>query len=200
MSEGNVRVVRVGPVSDHPNADRLSVTLVHGGYPGVIARNEFHEGDLAVYVPIDSVVPLTEPRFAHLKEPRVRAARLRGIFSMGLLVRADPSWVEGQDVGDHLGITRYRAPEPPSGSGLLPDPGFASKYDIPGWREFCAAEPPLILPDTEVVATEKLDGQHLRALWVTASLLDLLGRPELPTRLWVGSHDTWRIESADDPF
>lgn len=39
MSEFHVEVVRVGPVTKHPNADTLSITNIHGGYP-VIMRTE----------------------------------------------------------------------------------------------------------------------------------------------------------------
>jgi hypothetical protein len=55
MPEFSCPVVRVGPVTKHPNADSLSITEVDG-CPVIIKTTDFKEGDLAVYVPIESVV------------------------------------------------------------------------------------------------------------------------------------------------
>jgi hypothetical protein len=52
-------IVRVGPILPHPNADKLELTMV-GGYQVVIGKGNFKEGDLAVYIQPDSVVPQTE--------------------------------------------------------------------------------------------------------------------------------------------
>lgn len=121
MGEFFVQVVRIGEVTKHPNADRLSITTVHGGYPVVFTTGDYKEGDLAVYVPVDAVVPDTAewawlaPKGSELrpKDRRIRAKRLRGVFSMGLLTDAPPGAVEGQDVAELLGITRYDdEPEP----------------------------------------------------------------------------------------
>ncbi|RYE90041.1 MAG: RNA ligase, partial [Myxococcales bacterium] len=88
MSEFHVRVVRVGPIVKHPQADNLSIAQVFG-YPVIIRTGEYAEGDRAVYVPVDSVVPEGDPRWAFLGEHRrIRAKKLRGVFSMGLLTAA----------------------------------------------------------------------------------------------------------------
>ncbi len=114
MGEFKVEVVRLGDVQKHPNADRLSITNVHGGYPVIFQSGAFQVGDLAVYVPVDAVVPNTE-EWAWLnptgplrdKDRRIRAKRLRKVFSMGLLHPAPPGTVEGQDVAELMGITRW---------------------------------------------------------------------------------------------
>src|SRR4051812_24887017 len=114
MSEFHVEVVRLGAIEPHPNADSLSITRVHGGYPVIIRTGEFRTGDLAVYVPVDSGGPADEPRFAFLGEPRrIKARRLRGVFSMGLLVPASDEWAAGADVRAALRITKYEPPLPP---------------------------------------------------------------------------------------
>ncbi len=59
MSEFHVQVVRVGPFHPHPNADTLNVTKVFD-YTVVTKKDVLKEGDLAVYVPVDAVVPDTE--------------------------------------------------------------------------------------------------------------------------------------------
>ncbi len=124
MSEFHVQVVQVGEIRKHPNADLLSITDVNG-YPVIMRTGDFAQGDKAVYVPIDSIVP-DEARWAFLKSKRhILAARLRGIFSMGLLTQADPSWEVGQNVQKELHIEKYEQPEPAEGNER--DPGVEIK-------------------------------------------------------------------------
>jgi RNA ligase (TIGR02306 family) len=173
VSEFHVKVVRIGKVEKHPSADNLSVTHV-ADYPCIVRTGEIAEGDLAVYVPIDSVVPKGDPRWAFLGEHlRIRARRLRGVFSMGLLVPADPGMVEGDDVAERLGITKYEPPEPfQMGGDNEKDFGYMPVYtDIEGLR----AHPDLLQPSEEVALHEKVHGSNGRALFHK-------------DRLWVGSH------------
>ncbi len=91
------KVVRVGAILPHPNADKLEITMV-GGYQVVIGKGTFKEGDLAVYVQPDSVIPQTEPfKFIwqdHVgidgvvpeKRRRITVKRLRKEYSEGLLM------------------------------------------------------------------------------------------------------------------
>lgn len=156
-SESTVRVVRLGAIIKHPNADTLSVTLVEGGYPAIIRTGEFAEGDLAVFVPIDSVVPEDE-RWAFLgSDRRIRASRKRGVFSMGLLTAADPSWPQGFDAGEALHITKW---EPPEGSEFDDHGPTVPVVDIEGLR----AHQDVFIPGEEVWITEKLNGQTARFL------------------------------------
>jgi hypothetical protein len=140
MSELHVPVVRIGKVGKHPNADTLSITQA-GGFPVIFRTGDFKEGDLAIYVPIDSLLPLDNPLFRFLAkaEPtpgsyhRLKALRLRGIFSRGLLAPAsDPRTAKGTPiVGRRIwptcyGIKKYEPELPVSmNTEQLPDPGFA---------------------------------------------------------------------------
>ena len=57
------------------------------GYTACVAKGLFRPGDLAAYLPPDSLVPDT-PEFAFLGEHRrIKVRRLRGIYSQGLLIR-----------------------------------------------------------------------------------------------------------------
>jgi len=90
-------IIRVGPILPHPNADKLELTMV-SGYQVVIGKGSFVEGDLAIYIQPDSVVPQTEPfKFIwqkHVgidgvvptKRRRVTVKRLRKEYSEGLLM------------------------------------------------------------------------------------------------------------------
>ena len=121
MSTFSVTVVRVGAVSRHPNADTLSLADVRG-CPVVLRTGSFAEGDLAVYVPVDAVVDTTVPELAFLAADgktttRVRAKRLRGTFSMGLLVAPPDGAQEGDDLAERLRVVKWEEPEPVSMAG-----------------------------------------------------------------------------------
>ena len=110
-TEFRVEVVRLGKIEKHPSADTLSITHLDG-YPVILKTGSFQEGDLAVYCSVDSVVPTDRPEFAFLKKDnrpahRIKAMRLRGVFSMGLLVKATPGLKEGEDMSTVLGVTKY---------------------------------------------------------------------------------------------
>ena len=113
MTEFRVEAVRVGALRKHENADSLSITDVHGGYPCIIRTGDLAEGDLAVYVPVDALVPVTTPTFAFLDSgkgrayERIKARKLRGVFSMGLLVKAPDGVTEGDDCRQLLGIEKW---------------------------------------------------------------------------------------------
>lgn len=184
MSEWRVEVVRLEVVEKHPNADTLSITQVLGGYPCILRTGEFQEGEVAVYVPVDSLVPADDPRWSFLGGHwRIRAKRLRGVFSMGLLTKADPSWEIGRVVDKELRITKYEPPEPlQMGGENEKDPGFLPRYtDIEGLRRW----PDVLQPGEMVVLTEKLHGCNGRWLWHEG-------------RLWAGSHHAIKRENADN--
>ncbi len=129
-----VSIVRVGPMLVHPNADKLEITMV-GGYQVVTGKGNFKEGDRAVYIQPDSVVPQTEPfKFIwqdHVgidgkvpeKRRRITVKRLRKEYSEGLLMpvtdfpelcitfgenKGQPLFgKDGYDVAEILGITHY---------------------------------------------------------------------------------------------
>jgi len=167
MSEFYTEVVRIGKIEKHPDADTLSITSVFSGYPVIIKTGDFTEGQLAVYLSVDALAPLDNPLFAFLAKSgspkslngkqyaRVKAVRLRGIFSMGLLVPANPEWAEGQNVRELLGIEKY---EPPvsltTGGRSSTFPAELIHYDIEGIRKY----EKLLQENEAVVITEKLHG------------------------------------------
>lgn len=104
----------------HENADSLSVTKILG-WQVVTRLNEFKPGDLAVFVPIDTLLPVTpwSQFLASKSSPndpiRIKNARLRGEFSQGILfplsiLPEGTEIAEGKDVAELLGITKYEKP------------------------------------------------------------------------------------------
>lgn len=180
MSNHAIEVVRLDDLHPHPNADKLAIVHVRG-YTVCVNLDDWKVGDLAAYIPPDSVVPNTE-QFAFLGgHLRVRAKKLRGVISFGLLVPAPAGSTAGQDVAEQLGITHYEPPLPLDGGGdieLGPPDFVGSKYDIENLRRY-----PGVIPDwTPVQITEKIHGACARYTFRDG-------------RLWAGSRAAWKAES-----
>jgi RNA ligase (TIGR02306 family) len=194
-TEFHVVVVQIGEVTKHPNADTLSLTTVEGN-PCIFKTGEYQPGDNAVYVPVDAVVPTDHPAFAFLASgdkltSRIKARRLRGIFSMGLLVpmSALPDGLTvdvGDDVADFLGITKYQTPEERRLAGLearISNGKNAKKagglklpvYGLDPLRKY----EHVLQQGEQVSITEKIHGTNARFCYHKG-------------RLWVGSHKVMR--------
>lgn len=193
MSNFAVEVVKLGPVNKHENADTLGITRVYD-FPVVCKLTDFKEGDKAIYIPVDAICP-DKPEYAFLgSKKRIKAKRLRGTFSMGLLMPIpatvaadDPQWEVGKDVAAILEIVKYEEPEPSIngpkflGGDCEPDPGFIPKYtDIQNYRRY----PDVIKAGEEVVITEKIHGTNFRFAFKD-------------DKLYVGSHNTFKKENPD---
>lgn len=60
MSKFAVTIESISKIYPHPNADRLELAQIDGmAYQFIIGKGQFHEGDLVVYFPIDSLLPPT---------------------------------------------------------------------------------------------------------------------------------------------
>lgn len=152
-------------VEPHPNADRLEVARV-GGYQLVVAKGAFRSGDTACYLPEGSVLPasLIEElglvgRLAGSKSNRVKAVRLRGVLSQGLLVALDSPHVHtnptlGDDLAEQLGVVKWEPPIPVRMQGIVEACTWPSGFDVESWQ----AHPDLFNVGEPVQVTEKLHG------------------------------------------
>lgn len=163
MSDFRVEVVELKEILPHPNADRLEITNVWD-FPVVIGKGEFKSGDKAVYISVDALIPSDDPRFAFLKgHTKIKAKKLRGFYSQGLLIPSDPAWQVGQDVRAELNISKYEPPDPASmGGDNIKRPEFLSSYtDIEGLRRW----PDILIENEEVVLNEKIHGTSAAYVW-----------------------------------
>ena len=60
MSEHEVKIVEVGNILPHNNADSLEITNIDG-WQVVIKKGSFKKGDKALYVEPDYVIPMSIP-------------------------------------------------------------------------------------------------------------------------------------------
>ncbi len=161
MSTFVVPVVRIS-IEPHGNADALELARV-GDYRAVVRKGQFHSGDLVAYIPEQAIVPealLDElglrGKLAGKDGNRVKAMKLRGVLSQGLVVAGRPGWQPGQDVAAELGIVKWEPPVPTHMSGQVYGVGTdrCIKYDI----ENIKAYPEAFSEGEPVVFTEKIHG------------------------------------------
>jgi RNA ligase (TIGR02306 family) len=178
MSAFEVKVTRIRAIEPIENADVIELAVV-GDYRSVVKKGEFKAGNLAVYIPEASVVPQSllvemglEGKLAGKDKNRVKAIKLRGCLSQGLLY---PVYVEewsgdhyinvgdgqcfvreGDNVAADLGITKYEPPIPAYMSGEVYNAGqhLTVAYDIENFKKY----PDVLVGGEEVVMTEKLHG------------------------------------------
>jgi RNA ligase (TIGR02306 family) len=198
MSTFTCPVVRVTGITKHPGADTLSMATIEG-CPVIFGTEMFKEGDVAIYVPVDAVVPTTVPGTEFLgKHRRIKAKKLRGIFSMGLLLPIKglfPITVEysgnqyapedGTNVAEVLGITKYEEPEPifmQTGNCSAPKTTNAPPvYDVESFRKYHY----LFEPGEEVYVSEKIHGTNARFVYWDG-------------QLHCGSHKTWKTQDDNN--
>lgn len=183
--------VRLEPI---PGADKVALARVHG-YTCVTARDQWADGALGAYVPPDSLVDPARPEFAFLARDargdglvRIKAKKLRGVLSFGLLVPAPPGSRAGDDVAARLGVTHY---EPPvKGFGGVPGTslggeecagpplGHVPTYDVEAFRRYAHE---VFTPGEPVVVTEKIHGANARYTFCGG-------------RMYCGSRTAWKRE------
>lgn len=180
MSTFKIEIVRIDSVMPHPNADRLDLLRIKD-WQCVSSKGNFQQGDLAVYFPIDSLLPSNiedvifgKDAKVRLTNSRVRTIKLRGAISQGLAVKPETvglfgGWKVGADVTSELKVTKY---DPPVKLSSASNPNAASKKQTnPHFRKFTSIENAKNYPDVfndvdEVVVTEKIHGTNFRCGWV----------------------------------
>ena len=215
MANFECKVVRIDSKENHPNADRL--TLYHiGGYTCISNKLEdgsdrYNVGDLVVYIPENALLPewLLKIMGFWDKEKhcgtlagkdgnRVKALKLRGIYSEGVLypaetikehdeglnsdlpevygytkdtkfvfneqsdyVRFTPA-IEGDNVAEFLGVTKYEPPIPANMGGDVFNGGteIVVPFDVEPLQKYMDS-----FKDGEMVCMqEKIHGTNCR--WI----------------------------------
>lgn len=186
--------IQKGCIVKHFDADRLDVVDVYGDgrTNALVKRGDFVEGELAIFIPAiaDPMVNTLDPRFAFLASDakadgyaRIKVRKLRGVESRGLLVKLDqelaaslPDIAVDLDVSEALGVKKYDpwdyVTQRNHGDGNDPKRGprectrgpehlIPGTYDLEGVGKYHR----LLLPDEEVVLTEKIHGANASYFW-----------------------------------
>lgn len=204
------RVATIGSIVPIPDADSIERATV-GGWGVVVRKGEFSVGDIVIYFEVDTALPVADPRFAFLA-PRgvkvvdgvgfhvLKTARLRGVYSQGLVLpagafvdelaaatRTGGDLVVGLDVTAILGLGKFEPPMP-VGGGQQAGPfleAYAPRTDSeraqnlgPLWSELSAHR---------WYATEKIDGTSLTVVKAVDGRVRVCGR-------------NWEIADSDNVY
>jgi RNA ligase (TIGR02306 family) len=179
MSTLSVNILPVRELKPIEKAERLELALFEG-WECVVAKGSLQVGDLVVYFPIDSLLPMelenrifgTDAKI-RLNGKKVKTVKIRGVYSQGLAVPVSKlPELEGKKAGDDvtelLGVTKWEVPEDdmPAGlnvSGRKPshkelNRNFEKYTNLEHLRKHYA----WFTPGEPVVATEKLHGTSAR--------------------------------------
>lgn len=239
MTDWAPQVVKIEAVKHHPDADALDIATVLGDYPVIVRRDEYKTGDLSGYIPIDSIVPDTDQfyflcpkayekyeedgetkqRQLGSKYPQgqvpekyriIKAKKIRGVYSQGMLVQIPHEWrmpsdyahmldgvplydheLIGKSIVDILTLKKWEEPEEenlpnmPRTRGTnaekAPDGWKMPHYDIDGIRKYLAC----LQDGEEIVLTEKIHGSNG-------------GFCHDGERLWVKSRNFYKKQDEDD--
>ena len=165
----NIEVkIHEAKVSPHDNADALEIVNI-GDYQSCVRLGDFKDGDRVAYIPEQSVLPdqlidemgLTG-KLAGPLHNRVRAVRLRGVLSQGLIYKMPDAELDS-DVADELGITKYEPPIPIAMAGdVYRTEEPLLKYEIKNIKAY----PDLFIEGESIIATEKLHGTWCCIGWI----------------------------------
>lgn len=172
MSDLVIPIAPVEEVREHPNADNLEIVHVLG-WQVVAGKGHHKEGDLVVFFAPDTVLPEALAEQFGVKgyldkHNRVRAIRLRGESSLGLVV-SPPEGVGSIDGATqhfyNLGVRKWEPPVRKRGGFVQPhehpvvnNPYFREYTHIQNMR----FHTDLFDPNERVVVTEKIHGTNSR--------------------------------------
>lgn len=147
-------------VEKHPNADSLDLVQVLN-YKCIVKLGQYKVGDIVVFIQPDTVLPDAPwAAFYKSKSNRVKAIRLRNVWSMGIVESLLTVGLEneqfevGQEISDRIGVIKYEAPVPQDLSAKGGLPYGIPKTDEERWQNIDR------LPYGKLVdITLKVDGQ-----------------------------------------
>ena len=198
MSEWKPQVVKIENVEKHPDADNLEIATILENYPVIIKTGQYKVNDLAAYICIDSIVPDTEdfyflcPKayekyeengeikqrqignkynvgFVPEKYRIIKAKKLRGIYSMGMLVDAPKEMNLGDSIVEFFNLKKWEEEvdddvefngvkvKTRGGNAASPPKGWSIPYyDIESLRKYTS----LVENEQDIILTEKINGSN----------------------------------------
>lgn len=242
MSDWQPQVVRIEKVEKHPDADALDICTVLGDYPVISKRDEYRVDELVAYIPIDSIVPDTQEYYflcpkqyekyedengvvqrrqvgnkfpvgsVPEKNRIIKAKRIRGIYSQGMLAKLpEPvahisdsrfmgtvlvhqyvagTWVAGDSLVEALQLKKWEEEEeentPTAKKSRAPQAAPPKGWTIPKYDiDGIRKYLSCLRPDEEIVLTEKIHGANA-------------GFSHDGEKLWVKSRNFYKKFDEDD--
>ncbi|KYH44798.1 RNA ligase (ATP) [Branchiibius sp. NY16-3462-2] len=178
-------VAVIGDLQPIPGADQIERATVRGWHV-VVRKGQLAAGQRVIYIEVDALLPISDPRFAFLAargtktvalrdgsglEGHVlRTVKLRGQVSQGLVLSEHEAGINldespvGSDLTDSLGIVKYEPPIPAHLAGQVVGPfpaQFAPRTDAERVQNLHAHWAVLTAHPAGWIATEKVDGSSV---------------------------------------
>ncbi len=165
-------VAKINEVKAIEGADNIELVIA-GGWNAITKKGEFNVGSLTIIATTDAVIPekLSEKMGVAnylRKGTRVRTVKLRGVYSECLIIPViyikASSIVEGKDLMDELGITKYEPPvkqiQLASGRKIKwrDNQNFHIYYKFPNLKNVAG----MFTEEDEVQITRKIHGTNAR--------------------------------------
>lgn len=213
MSAHICPVVKLGPEKPIPGADKIVLFEIPGSGPVVSMKGQFKEGDLATFIPPETMVDTSLAVFSFLAKnarksdgwAKIKPVRLRGQLSVGILV--PPAGDEGANGADKYRVKKIEDLEVkveqhnvgkkqtlisrivrwirgPSKEERSMWPGIPV-YDI---NQLYKMRPDTFDPEELMVVTEKLHGTNARYV------IDKTGK------FRCGSRTMWRMHDGSSVY
>lgn len=177
-------------IREHSNADSLEICEILG-WQTVVKKGIHKEGDLVVFITIDSIVPRCDwsEFLIDQKNPdkplRIKNIKLRGEYSSGLVIPLTEfpiqftSCDEGYDLTEILGVTKYikEIPANLSGENVGDFPThLAPKTDEDNGLNDPSLVEEVFNSDDEVTITSKIDGSSCTLVVEDGKLVQVCSR------------------------
>jgi len=170
-----VPVTKILKIKAHENADKLEIATVFG-FDVIVSKGTYKEGDKVLYIPVDSILPhpvevkLLGNSKIKLNKGRVRACKIRGVVSNGMLSNPELLGLTNvkveEDCAEKLGIKKYD-PNPQRPNRNKPGGRVFKSKDHPLFHSYNGINnikwyPELFKVDEIVVVEEKTHGTNSR--------------------------------------
>jgi len=183
-------------VSKHPNADTLSIIKIpQTEYTCIMKTSDAEQNinRLMCFLQPESLVDITRPEFSFLDKPRIKARKIRGVQSYGLLVLAPSGLNPGDNAAEALGVKHYDPEEEAlinkkTGLSMKGDvakapTGVYPKYDVDNAMKYLKK----VFNEQEIVyVSAKLHGANFRAVYQD-------------NKMNCGSRNEWKKEFTSPP-
>lgn len=161
-------IEKIADIFPHPNADSLEFVRVLG-YNCIVPKNKWKIGDSCVLIQPDTVLPNDSwAEVYKAKSKRVRAIKLRGEYSFGIVETLEINEnleqfrdSEGEEVSQILNIVKYEAPVPQDLSAVGGLPYGICKTDEERFQNLKIEK----FLGSRVDITLKVDGQSFTAFY-----------------------------------
>lgn len=213
MSSHICPVVRLGAPKAIPGADKIVLFEIEGNGPVVSAKEQFKQGDLAGFIPPESIVNTADSAFSFLAPKarksdgwcKIRPVRLRGQLSVGILV--DPLGMgEGSNVAEKYKVKKFEEhikveqPQPKKmpwyrrlwlkviGKYQETPKGLYPGIPVYDINQLYKMPKTLFANEEMMMITEKLHGTNARYV---------IGKDG---KLWCGSRTMWRLHDGSNVY